>query len=230
MPPKKFLLYLFLFLISLIPLIFLYNTITPEVVPANTTTTTPALTETSASLSTTTSTTSTLPFQTQTSQINLAFFYEFRNFFILLILIIPLFFLFHRGTTIADKKDEDIIEEKEEAQKSNIKIRSILESYYQASNKLEERGADDTPSFTPFEFSIDVLNKKLSPSKTITQLTDLFEEAKFSSHKITRKQVEKARTLASDIIDEPDPFNEFLSTEDEKGVPQIKKKKEEEEE
>jgi hypothetical protein len=138
-----------------------------------------------------------------------------------LILFLPLIFLFHRRTYVNDKKVEDVTEEKEEPQKSKFEIRSILECYYQASNKLEERGADDAPTLTPSEFNIDVLNKKLSQPKTITQLTDLFEEARFSSHIITTKQVTQAKDLASDIIERSDTL--IKSTSD------VRKIKEDEE-
>ena len=78
--------------------------------------------------------------------------------------------------------------------------RTILECYYQTSNRLEERGADDSPAFTPIEFLKDEIDKKLIPPQDIEELTQIFEEAKFSENKMTNEQVKIAKKIAKSII------------------------------
>jgi hypothetical protein len=88
-------------------------------------------------------------------------------------------------------------------------MKTVLECYYQASTALEERGADSSTSFTPTEFTHDVVDKTLTSPPTIENLTDVFEEVKFSNHLITDQQVKLAKALASEII-----FSDSLEEED----------------
>ncbi|MFX0084994.1 MAG: DUF4129 domain-containing protein [Candidatus Hodarchaeota archaeon] len=141
------------------------------------------------------------------------FMLEFRNIFLLVIFILTITFLIflRRQSKQKDaKKDENekirwVSTEKEQ------KAKTILECYYQASTSLEERGANDSPSFTPPEFTDDVTSKKLCPKSSIHNLSDLFEEAKFSNHLMTEENVKDARKLSHSIIFSP----ELISDEDE---------------
>jgi hypothetical protein len=133
----------------------------------------------------------------------LSFFNEFRNVFILAILFFPLLFIFiiqRRSKPEKLDKQQQLEDVINDTRASDYEIRSILGCYYLASTVLEERGADDSPSFTPSEFNQDVLEKKLSSQDLISTLTDLFEEAKFSTHKIPRTKVEDAKSITSEII------------------------------
>ncbi|MFX0171499.1 MAG: DUF4129 domain-containing protein [Candidatus Hodarchaeota archaeon] len=139
----------------------------------------------------------------------LSFFNEFRNVFILAILFFPLLFIFiiqRRSKLEKLDKQQQIDDVINDIRASDYEIRSILGCYYLASTVLEERGADDSPSFTPSEFNKDVLEKKLSSQNLISVLTDLFEEAKFSTHKIPRKKVEDAKSITSEIILASEPI------------------------
>ncbi len=87
-----------------------------------------------------------------------------------------------------------------EGQEKTYRMKTVLECYYQASTSLEERGADDSPSFTPTEFTKDVITKTLTSPPLIEGITNLFEEVKFSNHNITDQEVDQAKSLASKII------------------------------
>lgn len=96
----------------------------------------------------------------------------------------------------AEKEDEKIIERKFDFDK---KSSSIIDSYTDASNILEKRGANDGYHLTPEEFSDDVINKDLTKSRNIEDITSLFEEAKFSDHVIQDENVIKAKEIAENI-------------------------------
>ena len=107
--------------------------------------------------------------------------------------------------------DETDLAEKE----TYYQVRTVLECYYQASTALEEQGADDSPNFTPTEFSQDVVTKDLTEPPLIEDLTDVFEEVKFSNHTISDQQVDLAKSLSKKIIFPPDLIeNEVEETED----------------
>ena len=124
------------------------------------------------------------------------------NAFIFIILFLPLLIIYlirYRSHT----DSEDVIDGEEteltEVERTHL-ARSILECYYQASTKLEERGADKSPAFTPIEFLKDVIDKKLIPPQDIDELTQLFEEAKFSENEMTNEQLKIAKNIARSII------------------------------
>jgi heme/copper-type cytochrome/quinol oxidase subunit 2 len=124
------------------------------------------------------------------------------NALIFIVLFLPLLIIFlirYRSHT----DSEDVIDDEEteltEVERTHL-ARSILECYYQASTKLEERGADKSPAFTPIEFLKDVIDKKLIPPKDIDELTQLFEEAKFSENEMTNEQLKNAKNIARSII------------------------------
>ena len=132
----------------------------------------------------------------------LEFFLKYRNLFLISIILLPLLFLIwlqSRSTDVSPVK-QDLEEILPEDKQKPYKIKTILECYYQASIALEERGAESSPSFTPTEFSIDVVAKDLTSTSTIDGITNLFEEAKFSKHQMSTKDVECAKTYAQEII------------------------------
>jgi hypothetical protein len=130
------------------------------------------------------------------------FLSEFRNLFLVGILILTIVFLLilRRQSKLEEKNTNEIEEFQVLIPEKDYKATTILECYYQASTSLEERGANDSLSFTPPEFTEDVRNKKLCPDSSILNLTDLFEEAKFSNHQISEDNVKNAKELAQDII------------------------------
>ncbi|MFX0209706.1 MAG: DUF4129 domain-containing protein, partial [Candidatus Hodarchaeota archaeon] len=93
-------------------------------------------------------------------------------------------------------------------QESQFRMRTVLECYYQASTALEERGADSSLNFTPTEFSQDVVKKTLTSPPLIENLTEVFEEVKFSDHAISDQQVNLAKLLAMKIIFSSDSIYE----------------------
>ncbi|MFX0123141.1 MAG: DUF4129 domain-containing protein [Candidatus Hodarchaeota archaeon] len=131
---------------------------------------------------------------------------DFRDLFLLCLLFLPFLFIIliqkrSRSKEMSSELTEHITDDKQEAQ---YKVKTILECYYQASTSLEERGADNSPSLTPSEFTEDVSSKELCSPLNIADLTGIFEEAKFSTHKMSTADVEDAKILASKIIFPPD--------------------------
>jgi len=125
-----------------------------------------------------------------------------RNSFLFLVLFLPLLILYlihHRSKTEIDNGTDDAEIDQTDSEKAHL-ARTILECYYQTSNRLEERGADDSPAFTPIEFLKDVIDKKLIFSQDIEELTQIFEEAKFSNNEMTNEQVKTAKKIAKSII------------------------------
>ncbi|UCG90143.1 MAG: DUF4129 domain-containing protein [Candidatus Heimdallarchaeota archaeon] len=121
-------------------------------------------------------------------------------FFIILLFLLPSLIILSRRksvlkeTVVVDNDKSSAVRQKPHG------LRTVLECYYQASTNLEERGANSSPSFTPTEFTEDVVTKILTSPPWIETLTDLFEEAKFSNHDITDQKVDQAKSLASNII------------------------------
>jgi len=126
--------------------------------------------------------------------------YKFRYYVLIFILIVPLLMLIWLQKGASDDpgvgKDLDTTLH----QDKQYEARTILECYYQASNTLEERGAESSISLTPTEFRVDVATKNLTSNSNINGITGLFEEAKFSNHQMSTKAVELAKTYAHEII------------------------------
>ncbi len=134
------------------------------------------------------------------------FMLDFKYIFLLGIFFLTVTFLvvLRRQSKFKDLKSKKSKEKEPLIIKTEQEIKEILECYYEVSNTLEERGANDSPSFTPPEFTDDVVSKKLCKNSFIDNITDLFEEAKFSNHKMTEESVKKARELAQQIITSPE--------------------------
>ena len=136
---------------------------------------------------------------------------EYLGIFLLIFLLfLPLLLMFVIKRR-AENEEIDLEEDEtdlEDEQDNYYQVRTVLECYYQASTALEERGADDSPNFTPTEFTLDVVTKELTPSPLIGDLTDVFEEVKFSNHTISDQQVDLAKSLSKKIIFPPDLVTE----------------------
>ena len=131
---------------------------------------------------------------------------DFRGFFLLCLLFLPflLIVIIQRRSRLVEMSSEMTEDIPDDDQEDQFKVKTIMECYYQASTSLEERGADNSPSLTPSEFSKDVSTKELCSPLIIEDLTGIFEEAKFSTHKMSVTDVEGAKLLASKIIFPPD--------------------------
>ncbi len=141
------------------------------------------------------------------------FFQSLQNFgifFLIFLFFIPLLFMFiiRRWSEDMGIDSEDTKDVSKNRYENQYKMRTVLECYYQASTALEERGADSSLNFTPTEFSQDVVNKTLTSPPLIDDLTDVFEEVKFSDHTISDQQVNLAKSLASKIIFSSDSMDE----------------------
>ncbi|MFX1515988.1 MAG: DUF4129 domain-containing protein [Promethearchaeota archaeon] len=138
-------------------------------------------------------------------------------FFLIFLLFLPFLFMF----VVRRKGEDDEIDletgeiDLQHEKEKYYQVRTVLECYYQASTALEERGADDSPNFTPTEFSQDVVTKDLTDPPLIEDLTEVFEEVKFSNHAISDQQVDLAKSVSKKIIFPPDLVeNEEEETED----------------
>ena len=141
------------------------------------------------------------------------FFDTIRNVLIFLILFLSVFMIFlikDRFSNAEIKIIEEDIQE-EVIEEKPFQIQTILECYYQASNRLEERGANKAFSLTPTEFSDDVIDKEMIYKEDIEGLTDLFEEAKFSENDMTTQQVNTAKSITSRILFSEEEIDEDLS-------------------
>ncbi|MFX1505126.1 MAG: DUF4129 domain-containing protein [Promethearchaeota archaeon] len=158
----------------------------------------------------TTETTEVIPPPVNLLELN-DFFQSLQDIGIVLLFFIPLLLmiLIRRRSEEAAISSEDTEDSLGNKGEYHHKMRTVLECYYQASTALEERGADSSSSFTPTEFSKDVVNKTLTSPPTIKNLTNVFEEVKFSNHSITDQQVKLAKALASEII-----FSDSIEEED----------------
>lgn len=131
---------------------------------------------------------------------------EFRGLLFIVVLLLPLLILIAIQRQSRLKKEEindesvDTDEIPADNKEKHHRMRTILECYYQASTHLEEHGADSSSCFTPTEFSADVVEKELTPPPLINNLTDVFEEAKFSNHDISIQKVDLAKSFSSKII------------------------------
>ncbi|MFW9854060.1 MAG: DUF4129 domain-containing protein [Candidatus Thorarchaeota archaeon] len=117
------------------------------------------------------------------------------------VLLLPLLILFlARGQESEDQLSEPEEETYPAYRTTEHLAQSILDYYYRASNTLEKRGADDSVTLTPSEFTNDVIRKKLSLPPVISNLTSLFEEAKFSQHSMGQGHEQQAKDLSNSII------------------------------
>ncbi|WP_455464821.1 DUF4129 domain-containing protein [Candidatus Hodarchaeum mangrovi] len=176
-----------------------------KIIPDNTTTTTiiPKTTSTSDNvIPPSTFPTYTVPSSMDNKSPFNKFLQDFRNIFVILILFLPLIVILILQRRV-DQISSDDKPNDEEIQKDKLhqfKAKSILECYYQSSDSLEDRGADNSPDLTPTEFKIDVNRKNLTTEDSIEGITGLFEEAKFSHHEITEEKVEKAKQFSYKIL------------------------------
>ena len=118
--------------------------------------------------------------------------------------------------TSSSKIGEDLQYDETTTQKRiDVFPQTVIEAYQQASTSLEDRGADPDMALTTQEFKKDVVIKDLTRIKDITDLTHLYEEAKFSDHHIDSTTVEKAQELAKEIIFSGSKIVDVFSEEEE---------------
>ena len=92
-------------------------------------------------------------------------------------------------STVADRAISELIEGKD--------VRStILRCYQQMCDLLEDKGIDNTEYITPREFKLITLKNLNISEEVVSDLTNLFEEARYSSHKLGD---EDRRTALQDI-------------------------------
>jgi hypothetical protein len=135
----------------------------------------------------------------------LQFLTEIRGLIFVIVLLLPLLILIaiQRLSRQKEEKEEESVDTDEIPfvnKEQHHRMKTILECYNQASIHLEEHGADTSTCFTPTEFSSDVVKKELTPPPLIDDLTDVFEEAKFSNHDISTQKVDLAKSFSSKII------------------------------
>lgn len=129
------------------------------------------------------------------------FLIESRDFFLISLLLLPLLFVIifkRKSKQTADLATSAV--SPDDKQEKEYRLKSVLECYYQASTTLEERGANNSSSFTPTEFTSDVVTKSLTSPPLIEKLTNVYEEVKFSTHDISNQQVDLAKSLTSEIL------------------------------
>ncbi len=68
---------------------------------------------------------------------------------------------------------------------------TVLKCYKEISNLLAEKGAENKKSMTPREFKRETIKKVPSVEKSITEITYLFEEARYSPHDLKIRDKEK---------------------------------------
>ncbi|MFX0014760.1 MAG: DUF4129 domain-containing protein [Promethearchaeota archaeon] len=177
----------------------------PIINPNSTSTSIPP-TESPISKQETTDSSSSVPGLVNTNTLDFSSFLqiiqEFGSFFFISLLLFPLLFMMILRLRSSFKDSESTENEdfgKKHAE-THYKLRTVIECYYQASACLEERGADSSSSFTPTEFSKDVVTKSLTSPPLIENLTNVFEEVKFSRHDISDQKVSLAKSLAAKII------------------------------
>jgi hypothetical protein len=141
------------------------------------------------------------------------FFDTMRNVLIFLILFLSVFMIFLIKDRFSSAEIEHTEEDRQEPTEEDkpFQVQTILECYYQASNRLEERGANKSFALTPTEFSVDVIDKDMIYKKDIEGLTDLFEEAKFSENEMNAQQVNTAKKITSKILFSEEEIAEDLS-------------------
>ena len=136
----------------------------------------------------------------------LQFLTELRGLIFVIVLLLPLLILIaiqRQSRLKEEEKEEESVDTDEipaDNKEKHHRRRTILECYNQASTHLEEHGADTSSCFTPTEFSSDVVEKELTTPPLIDNLTDVFEEAKFSNHDISIQKVDLAKSFSSKII------------------------------
>ncbi|MFW9921705.1 MAG: DUF4129 domain-containing protein, partial [Candidatus Thorarchaeota archaeon] len=75
----------------------------------------------------------------------------------------------------------------------------IIRAYHKASYDLIDHGATSEKSMTPGEFEENSIKKFEIKEENLRDLTDLYEEARFSEHEIVSDKSSKAEILSEDI-------------------------------
>ena len=141
---------------------------------------------------------------------------DIQNAFFILLILISIVIILRTERSKHLEQAESLVPLEKDLKTTKIFTgapKNIIECYYQTSDHLEGRGADESDHLTPREFENDVKNKKLTVMEDFGELTDLFTEAKFSEHIISDNLVHRAKTVSQKIIfesanNEIDPLEE----------------------
>jgi len=121
---------------------------------------------------------------------------------IALLVISGLFVLVTVGFVVFDfykKRDEEFHEDSIDKDvrwlpkaKAKDHRKRVIRAYHKTSYKLIDHGAKSAKDMTPGEFEKETKEKLELKDKSLDELTDLYEEARYSEHEISSKKSEKA--------------------------------------
>lgn len=80
---------------------------------------------------------------------------------------------------------------------------TVINSYYEMTKLLEEKGAENEESMTPREFKEEITKKIPSTKNFVSNITFLFEEARYSPHELREKD-------RNEVIDQLEELKEEL--------------------
>jgi hypothetical protein len=103
--------------------------------------------------------------------------------------------IYHKKTTV--KKERLIPEAKEGDHRLQV-----IRNYHQSSYDLIDHGAKSERSMTPGDFELEAVRKLALRRGPLDQLTDLYEEARYSHHQIAQSQATKAEKCSREIKEE----------------------------
>ncbi|HUT79910.1 MAG TPA: DUF4129 domain-containing protein [Candidatus Bathyarchaeia archaeon] len=101
----------------------------------------------------------------------------------------------------------------------------VIRAYHKTSYELIDRGAKSERSMTPGEFEQSAEEKFPITEEKISDLTDLYEEARFSEHEITPEDSQKAEEYYDSISSEIHPIKEEKDKESSDSEEEVKKDK-----
>jgi transglutaminase-like putative cysteine protease len=127
---------------------------------------------------------------------------------LILIIIISLYYMIWRGqhieelAEVAEEAEERLLSIEDEHEFDSIRL-AIFDAYKSMLKIMQRYDFVREPSMTPKEFKIVIINSLPIGEKNIDRLTTLFEEARYSDHKLniqTRdKAIESFRGLKSEL-------------------------------
>ena len=152
------------------------------------------------------------PSNSTTQNIGIGFGFGRTPVSIALLVISGLFVLVTVGFVIVDfykKRDEEFYEETKDqnvrwlpkAQTKDHRKR-VIRAYHKASYKLIDHGAKSAKDMTPGEFEVSTKEKLKLKDDTLDELTDLYEEARYSEHEISSKKSQDAEKHYDSIEEE----------------------------
>jgi len=79
---------------------------------------------------------------------------------------------------------------------------TVINSYHEMTRLLEEKGAENDDYMTPREFKDEIINKIPSAENFVSNITFLFEEARYSPHELEEKDREEVIHQLKDLKEE----------------------------